>query len=79
MSNEFNVIDAILDYKIFVEDTDTADMIKSKLDFYFLNEFRRLKEKYESDKKTLIEYYSRNLKQLYHQREFDKKSKDVYN
>lgn len=69
MSNEFNTIDAILDYKIFVEDTDTTDMIKSKLDFCFLNEFRRLKEKYESDKKTLIEYYSRNLKQLYQSEE----------
>lgn len=69
MSNEFNAIDAILDYKIFVEDTDTTDIIKSKLTFYYLNELRRLKEEYESDKKTLIEYYRRNLEQLYQSKE----------
>lgn len=69
MSNEFTVIDAILDYKIFVEGTDTTDIIKSKLTFYYLNELRRLKEEYESDKKALIEYYRRNLEQLYQSEE----------
>lgn len=64
MSNEFNAIDAIRDYKILVEDTDTVDMIRSKLTFYYLNELRRLEEEYESDKKTLVEYYRQNLKQL---------------
>lgn len=64
MSNDFNTIDAILDYKILAEGTDTADIIVSKLTFYYLNELRRLEEEYKLNKKTLTEYYERNLEQL---------------